>query len=134
MDYHSLFFTHDPVGLTQLGWALKSYDLSFAQGQRQSRTRPPYCQGRLPAFFASEHITDIAAANPDIDAVRTQGNEQEIHRELRRTPQRAGEQAWKKNAPPCGPRRAARGGIACGACAPPSTSAAMVACPSARNA
>ena len=29
VDYHSIFFTHDPDALTQLGWALKFYDISF---------------------------------------------------------------------------------------------------------
>jgi hypothetical protein len=44
VDYHSIFFTHDPDALTQLGWALKFYDISLRYAptppsQRQSRTR-----------------------------------------------------------------------------------------------
>ena len=43
VDYHSLFFTQDPDALTQLGWALKFYDISLRYaptppGQRQNRT------------------------------------------------------------------------------------------------
>jgi hypothetical protein len=29
VEYHSLFFTRDPDTLTQLGWALKFYDISL---------------------------------------------------------------------------------------------------------
>ena len=53
----------------------------------------PYWQGRLPAYFASEKITEIAVANPQIAARRAQRNAQEIQRDLRQTPQRAGDQA-----------------------------------------
>jgi hypothetical protein len=98
VDYHSLFFTHDPDALTQLGWALKFYDISFryaptpqAKGKIE---RAHQCwQGRLPAYCASEKITEIAVANPHIDALRAHRNAQEIHRELRQTPQRAWDQA-----------------------------------------
>ena len=43
VDFHSLFFTHDPHALTQLGQALHFYGISFRYapnpaGQRQSRT------------------------------------------------------------------------------------------------
>jgi hypothetical protein len=52
-----------------------------------------YWQGRLPAYFASEEITEIQTANPHISALRAHRNAQEVHRELRQTPQRAWEQA-----------------------------------------
>ncbi len=55
-----------------------------------------YWQGRLPAFFASENITEITSANPQIDALRSHRNTQEVHRELRQTPQRAWDQARKE--------------------------------------
>ena len=29
VDYHAIFFTKNPDALTQLGWALKFYDISF---------------------------------------------------------------------------------------------------------
>jgi hypothetical protein len=101
VDYHSLFFTHDPDALTQLGWALKFYDISFRyaptpQAKGKIERAHQYWQGRLPAYFASEKITEIAIANPQIDALRAHRNAQEIHRELRQTPQRAWEQARKE--------------------------------------
>ncbi len=98
VDYHSIFFTHDPDALTQLGWALKFYDISFRyaptpQAKGKIERAHQYWQGRLPAYFASEKITEIADANPQIDALRAHRNQHEIHRELRRTPQRAWDQA-----------------------------------------
>ena len=101
VDYHSIFFTHDPDALTQLGWALKFYDISFRyaptpQAKGKIERAHQYWQGRLPAYFASEKIAEIADANPQIDALRAHRNEHEIHRELRRTPQQAWEQARKE--------------------------------------
>jgi hypothetical protein len=56
VDYHSIFFTHDPDALTQLGWALKFYDISLryaphAPGQGQSRTRTPVLAGPPAALL-----------------------------------------------------------------------------------
>jgi len=98
VDYHSLFFTHDPDALTQLGWALKFYDISFLyaptpQAKGKIERAHQYWQGRLPAYFASEKITEIEIANPHIDALRTHRNQHETHRELRQTPQRAWDRA-----------------------------------------
>jgi len=102
VDYHSLFFTHDPDALTQLGWALKFYDISFRyaptpQAKGKIERAHQSWQGRLPAYFASEKITEIEIANPQIDALRAHRNPQEVHRELRQTPQRAWAQAKKEN-------------------------------------
>src|ERR1035437_4959602 len=55
-----------------------------------------FWQGRLPAGFASEKITEIEVVNPQIDARRAHRNAHEIHRELRQTPQRASNQARKE--------------------------------------
>jgi hypothetical protein len=101
VDYHSLFFTHDPDALTQLGWALKFYDISFRyaptpQAKGKIERAHQYWQGRLPAYFASEKITEIEVANPHIDALRAHRNTHEVHRELRQTPQRAWDQARKE--------------------------------------
>ncbi|HEX7617436.1 MAG TPA: hypothetical protein VF480_01825 [Verrucomicrobiae bacterium] len=101
VDYHSLFFTHDPDALTQLGWALKFYDISFLyaptpQAKGKIERAHQYWQGRLPAYFASEKITEIEVANPHIDALRDHRNAREVHRELRQTPQRAWDQARKE--------------------------------------
>jgi hypothetical protein len=101
VDYHSIFFTHDPDALTQLGWALKFYDISLRyaptpQAKGKVEREHQFWQGRLPAYFASEKILEIAVANSHIDALRTHRNAREIHRELRQTPQRAWAQAQKE--------------------------------------
>jgi hypothetical protein len=102
VDYHSLFFTQDPDALTQLGWALKFYDISLRyaptpQAKGKIEREHQFWQGRLPAYFASEKINQIHVANPHIDALRAHRNAHEIHRELRQTPLRAWNQAKKEN-------------------------------------
>jgi hypothetical protein len=101
VDYHSIFFTHDPNALTQLGWALKFYDISLRyaptpQAKGKVEREHQFWQGRLPAYFASERILEIQAANAHIDALRAHRNAREVHRELRQTPQRAWNQARKE--------------------------------------
>ena len=102
VDYHSLFFTHDPDALTQLGWALKFYDISLRyaptpQAKGKVEREHQFWQRRLPPYFASEKITEIEVANPQIDDLRAPRNAHETHRELRQTPQRAWNQAQKEN-------------------------------------
>jgi hypothetical protein len=102
VDYHSIFFTHDPDALTQLGWALKFYDISLRyaptpQAKGKVEREHQFWQGRLPPYFASEKITEIETANQHIEDLRTHHNTHEIHRELRQTPQRAWNQAKKEN-------------------------------------
>jgi len=102
VDYHSFFFTNVPEALTQLGWALKFYDISLLyaptpQAKGKVEREHQYWQGRLPPYFASEKIDQIAVANPHIDALRAHRNAHEIHRELRQTPQHAWDQARKEN-------------------------------------
>ena len=101
VDDHRIFFTHDPDALTQLGWALKFYDVSFRdaptpQAKGKIERAHQYWPGRLPAYFASEKITEIALAHPQIDALRAHRNAREVHRELRQTPQQAWSQAEKE--------------------------------------
>ena len=96
VDYHAIFFTKNPDALTQLGWALKFYDISFLyaptpQAKGKIEREHQFWQGRLPAYFASEQITEIETANPHIDALRLHRNAHETHRELCMTP----EQAWQ---------------------------------------
>lgn len=95
VDYHSLFFTHDPKALTQLGQALHFYGISFRyaptpQAKGKVERSHFFWQERLPAYFASEHITEIDQANPHIHNLRLHHNQHELHRELRMKPQ----QAW----------------------------------------
>ena len=102
VDYHSIFFTHDPDALTQLGWALKFYDISLRyaptpQAKGKVEREHQLWQGRPPPYFASENISEIETANQHIEDLRTHHNINEIHRELRQTPQRAWNQAKKEN-------------------------------------
>lgn len=102
VDYHTIFFTKNPDALTQLGSALKFYDISFLyaptpQAKGKIERSHQYWQGRLPAYFASERITDIEIANSHIDTLRLHRNEHEIHRELHMIPQHAWDVAKKEN-------------------------------------
>ena len=101
VDYQALFFSQNPDALTQLGWALKFYDISFLyaptpQAKGKIEREHPFWQGRLPPYFASEQITEIEIANPHLDALRLHRNAHETHRELRMTPQHAWELAQKE--------------------------------------
>jgi len=101
VDYHSFFFTHDPDALTQLGWALQFYDISLRyaptpQAKGKIEREHQFWQGRLPAYFASEKISEMTEANQHIDALRHHRNTHEIHRELRQTPQRAWDTAKRE--------------------------------------
>ena len=101
VDYHSLFFTHTPDALTQLGTALKFYDISLRyaptpQAKGKVEREHQFWQGRLPAYFASEKITGLAEANRHIEALRHHHNAKEVHRELRQTPQQAWATALKE--------------------------------------
>lgn len=98
VDYHSLFFTQSPDALTQLGWALKFYDISFLyaptpQAKGKVEREHQFWQGRLPAYFASEQIPELETANPHLEALRLHHNAHETHRELGMTPQAAWQRA-----------------------------------------
>lgn len=100
VDYHSFFFTHDPEALTQLGWALKFYDVSLRyaptpQAKGKVERLHAYWQNRLPAFFAAEHLHCPTAANPALDALRQHHNQHEIHREIHCTPRTAWNRALR---------------------------------------
>jgi hypothetical protein len=102
VDYHSIFFTHNPDSLTQLGWALKFYDISLRyaptpQAKGKIERGHQFWQGRLPAYFVSEKISEIPEANQHLDQLRHHRNLHELHRELRQTPQRAWNTAKKEN-------------------------------------
>ena len=101
VDYHSLFFTQQPDALTQLGWALRFYDMSFRyaptpQAKGKVEREHQFWQGRLPAYFASEKISQLPEANRHIHDLRAHRNAHEVHRELRQTPLRAWDQAKKE--------------------------------------
>jgi hypothetical protein len=91
VDYHSLFFTHLPDSLTQLGWALKFYDISLDYAPTpQAKGKIERChlfwQKRLPAVFAADGVHDLPAANALIQQLRQHHNAHERQRELRMPP------------------------------------------------
>ena len=101
VDYHAMFFAQNPDSLTQLGWALRFYDISFLyastpQAKGKVEREHQFWQGRLVPYFASEKISDVQTANPHIDHLRLHRNAHEIHRELRLTPQDAWNRATKE--------------------------------------
>ncbi|HEY9172547.1 MAG TPA: hypothetical protein VI136_09720, partial [Verrucomicrobiae bacterium] len=56
-----------------------------------------FWQNRLPAYFAAATLSDLAPANPHIRDLRLHRNPHEVHRELQRKPQVAGNPAQKEN-------------------------------------
>jgi hypothetical protein len=101
VDFHSLFFTHTPQALTQLGHALHFYGVTFRyaptpQAKGKIERAHFFWQERLPAYFASENVSDLDQANPHIQALRLHRNQHEIHRELKMKPQQAWNLAHKE--------------------------------------
>jgi len=102
VDYHSLFFTAVPQALTQLGHALHFYGISFRyaptpQAKGKVERAHFFWQDRLPAYFASEAITDLDHADPHLQDLRRHHNQHEFHREINMTPQKAWDLARKEN-------------------------------------
>lgn len=98
VDYHSFFFTSTPEALTQLGWALRFYEVSlrFAptpQAKGKIERAHDFWQKRLPPLFAAEHVATLPEANALLEKLRLHHNQKERHRELRTTPQAAWERA-----------------------------------------
>jgi len=91
------FSPKNPDALTQLGWALKFYDISFLyaptpQAKGKIEREHQFWQGRLPAYFASKN--KFPRSKPPTHTSTPcdfTANAHETHRELRMTPQ----QAWK---------------------------------------
>jgi hypothetical protein len=102
VDYHAIFASQLPDALTQLGWALQFYGISFRyaptpQAKGKIEREHQFWQKRLPPFFASEQVTDLQEANRHIEALRLHRNVHEPHRELGLTPQRAWDLAKKEH-------------------------------------
>lgn len=102
VDYHSFFFTSTPDAFTQLGAALRFYEVSlrFAptpQAKGKIERAHDFWQKRLPALFAAEHVSTLPEANLWIDQLRLHHNTKEKHREIRSTPQAAWDLARKEN-------------------------------------
>jgi hypothetical protein len=96
VDYHSFFFTHTPEAFTQLGAALRFYDISLRyaptpQAKGKIERLHDYWQKRLPSLFAAEAISSLQPANALIKQLCFHRNEHENHREIASTPHAA----WK---------------------------------------
>lgn len=95
VDYHSFFFTATPEALTQLGAALRFYEVSLdyaptPQAKGKIERAHQFWQKRLPALFAAEQIQTIEpAANPLLEQLRRHHNRHEHHREIGMHPQAA---------------------------------------------
>jgi hypothetical protein len=101
VDYHSLFPSADPKALTQLGQALHFYGITFRyaptpQAKGKVERAHYFWQERLPAYFASEEVSDLDHADPHVQALRRHRNQHEVHREIRMTPQTAWNLAQKE--------------------------------------
>lgn len=101
VDYHSFFFTHTPEAFTQIGTALRFYEVSLRyaptpQAKGKIERLHDYWQKRLPALFAAESITTITVANPLLHELCQHRNEHEKHREIASTPQIAWQLALRE--------------------------------------
>jgi len=101
VDYHSFFFTHTPDAFTQLGAALRFYEVSLRyaptpQAKGKIERAHDFWQKRLPPLFAAEHIATLPEANALLEKLRLHHNAKERHRELRSTPQAAWNLALKE--------------------------------------
>lgn len=90
VDYHSFFFTRVPEALTQLGAALRFYEVSLRyaptpQAKGKIERAHDFWQKRLPALLAAGHVFD-PEAHRLLDEVRLHHNTHERHREIGSTP------------------------------------------------
>jgi hypothetical protein len=101
VDYHSFFFTHQPDAFTQLGAALRFYEVSLRyaptpQAKGKIERAHDFWQKRLPALFAAEQIATLPPANALLDQLRHHHNTHEKHREIGSTPQAAWDLAQRE--------------------------------------
>lgn len=101
VDYHSFFFTHQPEAFTQLGAALRFYEVSLRyaptpQAKGKIERAHDFWQKRLPALFAAEGIGTLPPANALLDDLRQHHNTHEQHREIGSTPQAAWARALRE--------------------------------------
>ena len=101
VDYHSFYFTSVPEALTQLGAALRFYEISLRyaptpQAKGKIERAHDFWQKRLPPLFAAEHIATLPEANILLEKLRIHHNQRERHRELPSTPQAAWNLALKE--------------------------------------
>ena len=102
VDYHSFYFSSVPDALTQLGTALRFYEISLRyaptpQAKGKIERAHDFWQKRLPALFAAEHVSTLPEANALLDQLRRHHNTKERHREIGSTPQAAWDLAHREN-------------------------------------
>ncbi len=102
VDHHSLFFSAVPEAVTQLGWALRFYGVHFryaptARAKGKIERGHQIWQDRLPAYFASEPVSDLIQANTHLQQLREHRNDHEVHREIQMKPTQAWNLAKKQN-------------------------------------
>ncbi len=140
VDYHSFFFTHQPDAFTQLGAALRFYEVSLRyaptpQAKGKIERVHDFWQRRLPAIFVAEQIFALPAANALLNELRVHHNAQEKHREIGSTPKAAWNLALQEKRSVLRPTpRCPWWPATFGASAPPCASIPTVALPSAANA
>jgi hypothetical protein len=101
VDYHSFFFTHAPDAFTQLGAALRFYEVSLRyaptpQAKGKIERLHDFWQKRLPSLFSAEQVSTLPAANALLDQLRQHHNAHEKHREIGSTPKAAWELARRE--------------------------------------
>lgn len=101
VDYHSFFFTSQPEAFTQLGAALRFYEVSlrFAptpQAKGKIERSHDFWQKRLPALFCAEQVSTLPEANRLLDQLRHHHNTREKHREIASTPSAAWDLALRE--------------------------------------
>ena len=79
VDYHSFFFSAVPDALTQLGAALRFYEVSLRyaptpQAKGKIERAHDFWQKRLPALFAAEHVSTLPEANALLEQLRRHHN------------------------------------------------------------
>ena len=99
---HSFFLSSVPDALSQLGQALRFYDISFRyasspQAKGKIERSHQDWQNRLPALFAAEAIADLDRANSLLADLCLHRDSHERHRELAMTPLAAWQRAQKEN-------------------------------------
>ena len=101
VDYHSFFFTHQSEAFTQLGAALRFYEVSLRyaptpQAKGKIERAHDFWQKRLPALFVAEQVFTLPAANALLEQLRLHHNAQEKHREIGSTPKAAWDLALRE--------------------------------------
>ena len=139
VDYHSFFFTHAPDAFTQLGAALRFYEVSLRyaptpQAKGKIERLHDFWQKRLPSVFAAEAITTLGPANALIDELRCIAtNRKNIARSAPLRGQH-GSSHSARSARLCVPLQPARGGLTSGVSAPAHASIQTAVSPSAPHA